>query len=229
MPSSSRTLATGLLACLLVHASQDPGLYLPPGFVTDPHRNSYFLEPNGLKKAADKYHEFILPWDLLLVTAGYPNLADAVKAASLIVRGTLTSATPRLTENGCNIETDYAFHPAEALKGSVKGEIAFSVRGGRYRFPNGHIAELRTVDSHFLQAGNRYILFLARSNTTGETGLIFQAESAFQILDSGKVDPVAAHDSHPHYSIAKDVPDQRADTFIAKIRNLVANRNALAQ
>jgi len=170
----------------------------------------YFMHPHGLEKAANKYGEFMVGGEVYAM-GSFADLASAAKGSGLIIRGTIISTSAQLIDDGCQVETYYLVRNDEVLKGTTKGDIKFGVLGGRYTFPNGNSAEMRTTASTFFKVGSHYLLFFYFDKK--DTGLYAAEGAAFQLLDSGEVDPLVR-------GMGRDGRKERTDPFMKRVRAL---------
>ena len=190
---------------------------LPTGYVRQPavlppaERQTYFMNPNGLEKAAHKYGEFLVEGEVFAM-GSFSDLAAAAKRSELIVRGTIMSMSAELIDNGCQVESHYVVHSDAVIKGSYRGDAQFAVLGGRYIFPNGTSAEIRTTASTFFKVGGHYFLFFYKDEK--DTALYAAEGAAFRLLESGEVDPLVRGPD-------RDKPKEKIDPFLKRVRELV--------
>ena len=95
------------------------------------------------------------------------NLDDLVRAAPVIVLGTVQSAAPRITQRGRSIETVYEVAITATLRGRERSTITVRAPGGRMEFPDGTVGEVRTP-GFSIESGKTYLWFLRPpANTPG--------------------------------------------------------------
>lgn len=93
----------------------------------------------------------------------FSRLEDVGKVSDLVVVGRAFRVLPRLTDGGGGISTFATISIERVIKGAALERVRVKVPGGRVRFDDGVVVELRSADSEFgIVAGRSYALFLSR-------------------------------------------------------------------
>lgn len=119
------------------------------------------LANQGIHEAAKvNGGEFAIDQNVDLAWRARPrNLDDLVRGTPVVVLGTVQSAAPRITQRGLTIETVYEVVITATLRGPERSSVTVRAPGGRIRFPDGAIAEVRTP-GFFIEIGRTYLWFL---------------------------------------------------------------------
>ena len=123
---------------------------------------------------------------LLFATTGHAatalrlDLPALVAAADLVVRGTVSSASCRMADDG-RIVTDSVVHIDETLNGNPDDDaVVVSTLGGEVGNRGQHVS-----GSPVLRAGDEVVLFLQRSvPATSRTSVVGLAQGAFHVVRS---------------------------------------------
>ena len=132
------------------------------------------------------------------------DLDGLTQNSSVIVIGTPTLSTSKLSDSGQQILTEHQVRVEQTLKGTAEpGHVlTVTVIGGKVTFEDGTTAEIRTPDLGPINTGKTYVFFLTeRQNASADNfGLTGGGQGLFEIASDStieprgeKVDPVQKH------------------------------------
>jgi len=158
---------------------------------TDPQERA-----NRLKRSK-KYND---QWasvgpELVQSAQGYHWPADfkaiPVSASDVVVVGTISDARAHVSEDKNSVYSEFTVTVKEVVKngtGSYLGagdSITLERKGGRVRYPSGHISWFFVVGQGLPQLKGQYVLFLK----TADEERLFDILTGYQILD-GRIEPL---------------------------------------
>jgi hypothetical protein len=162
---------------------------------------------------------------LVQSSEGYNWPADfkpvPVSASAVIVVGTISDAKAHLSEDKNSVYSEFAVRIDEVLKNEsglplAPGQtVILERKGGRVRYPSGHVSWLYLIGQGLPRLSARYVFFLS---TTDEEGL-FDPLTGYEIRD-GRIEPL---DYSPGVVGFQRYSGSDATSFVNEIRSNIAS------
>ncbi len=178
------------------------------------------------QKRSKKYngHVVVVGPQLVQSSEGYHWPADfkpiPVSASDTIIVGTICDANAHLAEDKNSVYSEFTLRIDSLLKNNTglslisRESVTLVRRGGRVRYPSGHISWFFVVGQGMPKLNARYVLFL---KMTDEEGL-FDILTGYEIRD-GRIEPL---DYSPGVVGFDRYSGSDATAFINEIRSTIA-------
>jgi hypothetical protein len=173
----------------------------------------------------DKSPQSIDPANEAEVTADLSHWAMGLSAipvdqSSSVVIGEVMDAKAYLSNDKTGVYSEFVFHVDKALKDGSKhlksgSSILVARTGGRVRFPSGRVSQYFTAGQGMPRIGQKYILFLLRSEEEKYfyilTGYELRGGQVYLLDNPGRGHPITTYKGKDELSILKEI-----QTAIAK-------------
>lgn len=143
-----------------------------------------------------------------------------ISVSDLVIAGTISDARAHLSEDKNSVYSEFTVTINEVLKNNASvsllpgGSITLERKGGRVRYPSGHISWLFVVGQGLPQLNGQYVFFL---KTTDEDGL-FDILTGYEIC-AGRIEPL---DDSPGVVHFERYSGSDATAFVNDVRNSIA-------
>lgn len=175
-------------------------------------------EPGGLEKISN-----LIGKDIIFTNSeerwGEHNLQSLVGGSDVVAIGTISEAKGQLSQDGDSVDTKYTVALTKSLKGEPATNISVVVRGGQFKFSNGHTVTIRTPAFDALQVNQSYIFFLKKVDTGFQ--LVGSSQGIFELSTASNVVHLTAENSQHNESLHQQVDGRSIDSVEDRIRGFV--------